>query len=107
MAWWFLIAAIASEVVGTLSLKLSQGFTNLIPTILVAAGYIAAFLFLSQALVRGLPLGVAYGIWAAAGVALVAAISALFLGESMTWIQVGGIVLVAGGVVALEAGGQH
>ena len=48
--------------------------------------------------------GVAYGIWAAVGVTLVALIGALFLGDTLTWIQVGGIVLVIAGVAALELG---
>jgi small multidrug resistance pump len=107
MAYLFLVAAILSEVVGTVSLKLSQGFTQVIPTVIVVVGYIGSFYLLSQSLVRGMPLGVAYGIWAACGVALVALIGALFLGESMSWVQIGGLALVAGGVLALEAGGQH
>jgi small multidrug resistance pump len=53
-----------------------------------------------------MPLGVAYGIWSAVGVALLAIIGALYLGEHLTWIQVAGVVLVIGGVLALELGGR-
>jgi small multidrug resistance pump len=105
--WLFLAGAIVVEVVATTALKLSEGFTRLAPSIVVAVGYIAAFTLLSQALVRGMQIGVAYGIWAAVGVALVAAVGALFLGESMTWTQVGGIALVIAGVLALELGAQQ
>ncbi|MBE1460559.1 small multidrug resistance pump [Nocardiopsis terrae] len=107
MPWIWLAGAIALEVLATTSLKFSEGFTRLLPSLFVVAGYAGAFFMLSQALVRGMPLGVAYGVWAAIGIALLAAIGALFLGESLTWIQVGGIALVIAGVMALEMGGQH
>jgi len=73
----------------------------------VVLGYGTAFYSLSQALSRGVPIGVAYGIWAAAGVALIALIGVAFLGESLSWVQVGGIVLVIAGVLALELGRSH
>jgi small multidrug resistance pump len=104
MPWLFLAGAIVSEVVATTFLKLSEGFTKLVPSIIVVVGYVAAFAMLSQALTRGMTIGVAYGVWAAVGVALVAIVGAAFLGESMTWVQVGGIALVIAGVLALELG---
>jgi small multidrug resistance pump len=107
MPWLFLAGAIVSEVVATTFLKLSEGFTKLVPSIIVVVGYIAAFGLLSQALTRGMTIGVAYGVWAAVGVALVAIVGAAFLGESMTWVQVGGIALVITGVLALELGAAH
>ncbi|MEU0236475.1 multidrug efflux SMR transporter [Nocardiopsis sp. NPDC006198] len=107
MPWFWLVGAIAAEVTATTSLKLSEGFSRPIPSVVVVVGYVAAFAMLSQALARGMDLGVAYGVWAAAGIALVAVIGALFLGESLTWVQVGGIALVIGGVMALEMGGAH
>jgi small multidrug resistance pump len=107
MPWLFLAGAILSEVVATTFLKLSEGFTKLVPSIIVVVGYIAAFGLLSQALTRGMTIGVAYGVWAAVGVALVAIVGAAFLGESMTWVQVGGIALVIAGVLALELGAAH
>ncbi|MEU8900086.1 multidrug efflux SMR transporter [Nocardia sp. NPDC048505] len=107
MTLLLLALAIASEITATVSLKLSEGFTKLVPSIIVVIGYGAAFYFLSQALKRGMNLGVAYGIWSAIGVAAVAAIGALFLGERLTLVQVGGIGLVILGVLALELGGAH
>ncbi|MFE3446964.1 DMT family transporter [Nocardia sp. NPDC059180] len=107
MTFLFLALAIVSEISATVSLKLSEGFTKLVPSIVVVVGYAAAFLFLSQALKRGMGVGVAYGIWSAVGVAAVAVIGALFLDERLTLVQVGGIVLVILGVVALELGGAH
>jgi len=107
MEWLLLAGAILSEVTATISLKLSDGFSKLVPTVIVVIGYICAFILLSQVLKRGMSIGVAYGIWAAVGVALVALVGALFLGDSLTLVQVGGLVLVGGGVLALELGAAH
>ncbi|WP_280235230.1 DMT family transporter [Nocardia cyriacigeorgica] len=107
MTFLFLALAIVSEISATVSLKLSEGFTKLVPSIVVVVGYGAAFLFLSQALKRGMAVGVAYGIWSAVGVAAVAVIGALFLDERLSLVQVGGIGLVILGVVALELGGAR
>src|SRR6266702_2578772 len=98
MTFLLLALAIVSEVSATVSLKLSDGFSKLGPSIIVVVGYVAAFIFLSQALKRGMSIGVAYGVWAAIGVAAVATISALFLNESLSLVQVGGIGLVILGV---------
>jgi len=107
MPWLFLAGAIVFEVAATTALKLSEGFSRLLPSVVVVVGYVVAFGMLSQALNRGMGIGVAYGVWAAAGVALVAIVGALFLGESLTWVQAGGIALVIAGVLALELGARH
>lgn len=107
MTYVLLIGAILSEVTATVSLRLSEGFSKILPSIVVVVGYLSAFTLLSLVLKRGMSIGIAYGIWAAAGVALVALIGAAFLGDGLTGVQIGGLVLVAAGVVALEAGGAH
>ena len=107
MVWFWLIGAILSEVFATISLRFSEGFSRLLPSVFVVVGYCVAFFALSQALIRGLPIGVAYGTWAALGVTLVAIIGAVFLGETLTAVQIGGLVLVVGGVLALELGAAH
>ena len=107
MEWILLAGAIISEVTATLALKASEGFSKLLPSIVVIVGYVLAFYFLSQVLKRGMALGIAYGIWAAVGVALVAIAGVVFFGESLSWVQVGGLALVAGGVLALELGAAH
>ncbi|MBH0780307.1 DMT family transporter [Nocardia bovistercoris] len=107
MTFLYLALAIVSEISATVSLKLSEGFSKVAPSIVVVIGYCAAFFFLSQALKRGMAIGVAYGIWSAVGVAVVAIIGALFLDERLSAVQVGGIALVILGVVALELGGAH
>lgn len=107
MTLLLLALAIASEITATVSLKLSEGFTKLVPSIIVVIGYSSSFYFLSQALKRGMALGVAYGIWSAVGVAVIAVIGVLFLDERLSLVQVGGIALVILGVLALELGGAH
>ncbi|ADH69914.1 MULTISPECIES: multidrug efflux SMR transporter [Nocardiopsis] len=107
MPWLWLAGAIIAEVIATTSLKLSEGFSRPLPSVVVVVGYVGAFLMLSQSLTRGINLGVAYGVWAAVGIALVAVIGTLLFGESLTWVQIGGIALIIAGVMALELGGRH
>lgn len=107
MAYLFLTAAICAEVSGTLSLRASEGFSRLPYAVVVVVGYLASIMFLNFALQRGMPLGIAYGIWAATGVAAVAVLSVPIFGETISTLQAGGLVLVVLGVFALEIGGAH
>jgi small multidrug resistance pump len=106
MAWVFLIGAILTEVTATLSLKAAVTGNKLwyIP---VALGYGIAFTCLSFTLQNGMALGVAYGIWAAAGVALTAVAGRLIFNEPFTWVMAVGIALVMGGVLLVEEGAAH
>ena len=81
-----------------------NGGRCLAPHGLVAIGYVASFTLLALVLRQGMPLGAAYGIWGAMGVATTAVMSALIFGESLTWIMGAGIVLIIGGVLAVELG---
>jgi small multidrug resistance pump len=102
--WLLLACAILCEVTGSLSMKAATSQPGWYA--LVAAGYIAAFTFLSMVLRAGVPLGVAYGIWGALGVALTAVLGALFFGEALTLTVLGGIVLIVGGVLLVELGSK-
>lgn len=102
MAWMLLAGAIVSEVFGTMSLRLAVG--QRLWYLGVALGYLSAFSLLSLALSHGIPLGVAYGIWAAAGVALTALLSRVLFKEPFTWLMRLGVVLVIGGVLLIETG---
>lgn len=103
-AYLLLALAIAAEVSATVSLKLSEGFSKLGPSIIVVAGYAVAFVALSYVLTMGLPVGVVYAIWAAAGVALVAIVGVVFLKEAINLTMIAGLALVIGGVVLIEVG---
>jgi len=104
VAWAFLGGAILVEVTGTLSLRATDGFTRPLPSLVVLVAYAAAFVLLSRALRLGMPLTVAYAVWSAVGIALVAVVGWVGRGESLTWVQLAGLLLVAAGVAALEAG---
>jgi small multidrug resistance pump len=103
MGWLALIAAIFSEVSGTLALRVAVGGRTAW-YFGVVGGYIAAFVLLAVTLAHGIGLGVAYGIWAASGVALTAVASRILFKESLTIVMSLGIVLVMSGVLLVETG---
>ncbi|QFG24076.1 multidrug efflux SMR transporter [Actinomadura sp. WMMB 499] len=108
MIWLLLMGAIVSEVAATLSLRMaSQPGGRKIWFAAVAAGYLAAFVFLTFALYDGLGIGVAYGIWAASGVALTAIASRVLFKEALTRVMGLGIALIAAGVLFIELGAAH
>lgn len=101
-AWLYLVGAIIFEVFGTISLRLAVDKKRWYVGVVV--GYIIAFSLLAVTLANGLPLGVAYGIWAAAGVALTAILSKVLFNEPLTRVMIFGIVLIIGGVLLIEIG---
>ena len=103
--WFFLSGAVVAEVTGTLALKGALDSPALY--ILVAAGYAAAFVFLSLTLRAGMALGIAYGIWGATGVALTAVLSLVFFGEPLTPVMITGIVFIMAGVILVEIGNRE
>jgi small multidrug resistance pump len=93
--------AILAEVVGTTSLKLSQGFSRPLPSLGVLVGYGAAFYFLSLAL-EDLPVGVVYGTWAALGIVAIATIGVVAFDEPVDIAGIVGIGLIIVGVYCLN-----
>ncbi len=108
MGYLLLAGAIVAEVIATAALKFAtgEGGSRIVPYAIVSLGYIASFVLLSRSLATGVPLGIAYAIWAGAGVVLVVVISWLLFKESLTVVQIAGMVLVVGGVTLLELGGK-
>ncbi|RCG26876.1 QacE family quaternary ammonium compound efflux SMR transporter [Sphaerisporangium album] len=107
MAWLLLAAAIASEVLATTALKLSDGFAHKGWAVVVVVGYVTSFALLARALKLQMEIGVAYAVWSGVGTAAIAVIGALFLGEAMNLAKAGGIVLIIAGVVLLNLAGAH
>ena len=99
--WIYLTVAIFSEVIATSALKATEGFSRLGPSLIVVAGYAAAFFFLSLTL-RTIPVGIAYAVWAGAGVALIALIGWLFLGQNLDPPAIIGLALIVAGVVVIN-----
>jgi small multidrug resistance pump len=107
MVWLLLAGAIVAEVVATINLRASDGFSRPLPSVVVLVGYAAAFTLLSLVLKRGMPIGIAYAVWSAVGVSLIALIGVVFLKEHLNWVQIAGLVTIVVGVAALELGGTH
>lgn len=100
--WVLLGLAIALEVVGTTALKVSDGFTKLVPSALVALGYGGAFYLMSQAL-KVLEIGTVYAVWSGVGVVATAVIGMVAFRETLDLPKVLGIALIVAGVVLLQA----
>lgn len=101
-----LTIAILAEVAGTVALKYTDGFTNLGPSALVVAGYGLSFWMLALVL-RDLPIGLTYAVWAAVGTALIAAIGIVAFGEPATTLKLLSLALIILGTVGLNAAGSH
>lgn len=106
MQWLFLLFTILFEVAGTTSLKLSQGFTRLLPSILVVVCYGVSFYLLSLTL-KKIDVSVAYAIWSGLGTALVTIVGILWFKEPLTAIKIISIALIIFGVIGLNISGGH
>ncbi len=102
MHWLYLIIAITMEVAGTTSMKLSEGFSKLLPSISIFIFYGISFTFLTLAL-KVLPVGMTYAIWAGAGTALITLVGIIWFGESFNMIKVISLLLIIIGVAGLHA----
>lgn len=101
MHWIYLFIAIVSEVIGTSALKLSDGFSRPLPSVIVCVAYSASFYLLSLTL-RSLPVGIAYAIWSGVGIVLISLIGWLFMGQKLDAAGIVGILLIGAGVVVLN-----
>ena len=106
LAWTYLAAAIATEVVGTVVLNFTDGFTRPVPTAFVLITY-AASLWLTALALRELEVSLAYAVWAGVGTAAVAIIGMATLGETVNALKLASIALVIGGVVGLNLSGAN
>ncbi|UNU42699.1 QacE family quaternary ammonium compound efflux SMR transporter [Sphingopyxis sp. YF1] len=101
MAYVYLAIAIVAEVVATSSLKWSEGFTRLGPSLVTVIGYAIAFYFLSLTL-RTVPTGIAYAIWSGVGVVLIVAVAWIFQGQRLDAPALAGIALIVAGVMVMN-----
>ena len=104
MTWLFLALAILLEVAGTTCMKLSDGFTKMVPSILLFVFYTLSFGMLTLALKR-IDVSVAYAVWSGVGTALIATIGVLWFKEPMTALKLISLALIIVGVVGLNLGG--
>ena len=106
MAYVWLVAAIAAEVLGTSLLKATEGFSRLVPSVACLGAYALSFVGLAAA-VQSLPVGLVYATWSGLGTVAIVGVGAALLDEPVTAGTVVGVLLVVGGVVVLNLGPAH
>lgn len=93
--------AVLSEVTATTALKFSEGFTKLVPSIVVVLGYGLSFYLLSLSL-KVIPIGIAYAIWSGIGIVLTVIAGMILWREPLDWGRVAGIVLIISGILIIN-----
>ncbi len=101
MTWLLLSVAIVCEVIGTTFLKLSEGLTRLVPTLVTAVCYGIAFWCLSVTM-RTIPTGIIYAIWSGVGVVLIGVVGWIFLGQKLDLPAMLGMGLIIAGVLVIN-----
>lgn len=101
MSWLYLALAIVFETIGTTLLKLSNGFSVLIPSVGTVFSYIFSFLFLSYAL-KTIDVSIAYAVWGALGILLISTIGVIFFHEQLSLIKIVSIILIVLGTIGLR-----
>ena len=104
IAWIYLAAAISSEVIGTVALRSTEGFTKPLPSALVIVTYVLSIWFMALSL-KQLEISLVYAVWAGIGTAAIAVIGMAALGEPVNALKLGSLALVIGGVVGLNLAG--
>ncbi|MGG0478013.1 multidrug efflux SMR transporter [Priestia megaterium] len=101
MHWIYLCLAILFEVAGTTSIKLSEGFTKVIPSVLLIFFYICSLCFLTLTL-KSLEVSIAYAIWSGMGIIIITLIGFMYFDESVSLLKIVAIALIIIGVVTLN-----
>jgi len=101
MSWFYLLAAILLEVCGTTCMKLSQGFTRLVPSVLLFVFYGLAFAAVTLA-VKRIEISTAYAVWSGLGTALIAVVGILWFKESFGIVKAASLVLIIVGLLGLN-----
>lgn len=101
--WLCLAGAIALEIAGTISMKLSEGFTRTLPSVLIFVFYAGSFTLMTVA-VKKIDVSVSYAIWSGVGTTAIALIGVYWFRESLTTMQIASIVLIVTGVIGLRVG---
>ena len=101
MHYLYLFLAVVGEVVGTSTLKATEGFTRLWPTLIVVVAYGVAFYFLSLSVQR-FPIGVLYAVWSGLGVVLIAIAGYLIYGDRLDLPAILGLTMIIAGVATIQ-----
>ncbi len=106
MAYLYLVLAIFLEVSGTICMKLSQGFTRLLPSVLIFLFYGLSFTCLTLVL-KKIDVSIAYAIWSGLGTAIIATIGIMYFKEPLNLLKIISLGLVIVGVVGLNLSGAR
>lgn len=104
--WIPLAVAIIAEVIATLALRESRGFTQLSPSVVVVLGYPTAFYMLSLAL-KKMELGIAYAVWSGVGTAAIFLVGVILFGESLSPLKMVSLLLIVAGILGLNVVGAR
>jgi small multidrug resistance pump len=97
----YLAISILAEVIATSALKASEGFTRVLPSAVVAIGYVISLYFLSLTL-KVLPVGIVYAIWSGIGIVLISAIGWVLYGQKLDAAAIAGMSLIVAGVLIVN-----
>jgi small multidrug resistance pump len=107
MSWILLLLGILSEVLGTTSMKMSEGFTRPIPSIFIFIFYGLSLTLVTLAL-KQIDVSIAYSIWSGLGTAIIATIALIYFKEPISLVKILSILMIIGGVIGLNiSGGTH
>lgn len=100
MSYLFLFLAIISEVIGTILLKMTNGFSVFMPAVGTVIFYVLSFYLMSISL-KTIEVGIAYAIWSAVGMSLIAILGIVFFNETISWLKFVSVGLIILGVIGL------
>jgi small multidrug resistance pump len=106
MPWLYLVLAIIFEVSGTTCMKLSEGFTRIVPTLFIFIFYALSFTFVTLT-VKVLPLGLTYAVWSAIGTASITIVGIFWFGEGINIVKTISLLFIIIGVVGLHFSQEH
>jgi small multidrug resistance pump len=106
VVWVWFAGAISLECIATLNLKASEGFSRILPSIVVVLGYVGSFALLGAVLKR-LDVGIVYAIWSGVGTVVVVSVGFAMFGESITAMKLVGVGVIIVGVIVVNLSGTH
>lgn len=99
--WLLLLLAIVAETIATSALKASDGFSRLLPSVLVVVGYGVSFYCLGLTL-KVIPIGIAYAVWSGVGILLITLAGIVLYRQVPDWPAVLGLLLILSGIIVIN-----
>ncbi|MBK8908313.1 MAG: multidrug efflux SMR transporter [Rhodospirillales bacterium] len=106
MAWAYLALAIGFEICGTVALKLSNGFAQVLPSLVILPAYAVSFVFLTFA-VKSIPISVAYAVWSGVGIAVISLIGMAWFREPVSPAKLAFIAVIVIGIIGLHIADRY